>query len=691
MGRLIRAYDWENSSLGSPAAWPQPLRCAISLMLGSKFPMFLLWGRPLVQLYNDSYIALLGNRHPLALGAPFSSTWSEIWSDLAPLVERALDGEAVFFDDLPLTLLRNGYPEPAWFTFSYSPIHDGAGVGGMFCVCTETTARVNAERRGALVLKTVDRLRCLSTADDIAKAGIEMLGRHFDVRHACHGEIDTLQGTFHVRCGWARGDARPLAGQVGRLDDFGPDIISTLRSGTALAVDDVVTDRRTADHAPAFAAIGVRSILMLPLVNDGQLMATLNLYDSLPHRWSGEDLAVAADVAERIWSAMMRARGAETVRQAERRKDEFLAMLAHELRNPLAPISSAAELLNRGQLDPGQIRKTSGIIVRQVRHMTGLIDELLDASRVTRGVVLLHKEEIDVKSVVADAIEQVRPVLEERHHHFSLDMAPGSALVFGDYKRLVQVFGNLIHNAAKFTPEGGTVSLRVASSAEHVELWVTDDGVGMTPELMSNIFELFSQADSTSDRAQGGLGLGLALVKSMLELHGASVSACSKGPRAGSQFHVRLPRLAQHGARLPPEACPAPAGPARCKLRILIVDDNVDAADTLAMLLDSRLHQISVAYGAMAALALARADAFDVFLLDIGLADMDGNELARRIRTLAAPTKVSMVAISGYGPPDAAASGFDHYFVKPADPAQLLALLAGIGKAHALTPSGAPI
>jgi signal transduction histidine kinase/ActR/RegA family two-component response regulator len=379
------------------------------------------------------------------------------------------------------------------------------------------------------------------------------------------------------------------------------------------------------------------------------------------------------------------------LRAADQRKDEFLAMLAHELRNPLAPISTGAHLLKLLHSDNAQISQTCAIIARQVDHMTSLVDDLLDVSRVTRGLVSLSSQVLDLRAVVDDAAEQIRPLIATRRHRVVIDVPPEPALVSGDHKRLVQVVANLLGNATKYTPEGGRISLRLAADGSDFALTVTDDGIGMDTSLVQRVFDLFTQAERTPDRSQGGLGLGLALAKSLVELHGGSVGAHSDGQGRGSTFTVRLPRHAQDtgiaplqtgrelagrgfGNRLPP-------------LRIIVVDDNVDAVHTLQLFLRAAGHTVEVAYCAADALALAAVFRPDACLLDIGLPDFDGNELARRLRVLPEASGAMLVAMTGYGRQQdrevASAAGFDHYLVKPVSTGQLSEVLAKAGAAKA--------
>jgi PAS domain S-box-containing protein len=335
--------------------------------------------------------------------------------------------------------------------------------------------------------------------------------------------------------------------------------------------------------------------------------------------------------------------------EAARRKDEFLAMLAHELRNPLAPIRAAAEMMGMVQLDATRSRRVSEIIGRQVRHMTALIDDLLDVSRVTRGLVDIAKAPQDVAAIVANAVEQVRPLVESQRHRLVLTLDPAGGRVLGDEKRLVQILTNLLNNAAKYTPAGGTITLCTEAEPDHVHIIVSDTGIGIAPELRAHVFDLFAQAERTPDRSQGGLGLGLALVKSLVELHGGRVACHSEGLGKGSTFIVQLPRLpADADAPAAAPAAPAPQGRAG-QLDILVVDDNADAAFMLKLLLEQWGHRVRVEHDALRALDSAAGQAPDVALLDIGLPGLDGNALAQRLRANPATAGVALVAVTGYG------------------------------------------
>jgi PAS domain S-box-containing protein len=374
----------------------------------------------------------------------------------------------------------------------------------------------------------------------------------------------------------------------------------------------------------------------------------------------------------------------EELESANRRKDEFLAMLAHELRNPLAPISTAAELLTLVNLNENVVRQTSNIITRQVGHMTKLVDDLLDVSRVTRGLVTLQEDTLNVNNLVADAIEQVHSLIESKHHHLSVRHSGEQFFVHGDRTRLIQVFSNLLNNAAKYTPENGHITLQINGNSEHVEILVQDDGIGISVSLLPYIFDLFTQAERSPDRSQGGLGLGLALVKSLVELQGGSVAAHSVGIGKGSSFVVRLPRVVLQEADTKQQALHNKLVYGDQMLRLVVVDDNKDAARMLCLLLEATGHQVNVAYSGQEALQVIRKTAPAICFLDIGLPDVDGYQLARQLKAQPETAHARLVAVTGYGQAEdkerALQAGFDFHMVKPVKLTDVLGLLEKVKK-----------
>ncbi|HYO12101.1 MAG TPA: PAS domain S-box protein [Thermoanaerobaculia bacterium] len=392
-------------------------------------------------------------------------------------------------------------------------------------------------------------------------------------------------------------------------------------------------------------------------------------------------MALVADIRDRRQLERELERRLEELAEADRRKDEFLAMLAHELRNPLAAISNAGLVLGERRGEDSRSAELLGVIGRQIRHLSRLVDDLLDVSRFTHGRIVLRKAAVELAPVVAGAVETARPLLEARGHSFSVSLPDEPLWLEADATRMEQVLANLLNNAAKFTEPGGQVGLSVEREGDDVLLRVRDTGVGIPPDLLPRIFDLFVQGERSLDRAHGGLGIGLTLVRSLVERHGGTVAAASEGPGRGSEITVRLPLLPD-AARDAPAAAAVPPEKRRETVRVLLVEDNEDAAAALAELLRIWGHRVAVVHDGPSALQAARAEQPDVVLLDIGLPGMDGYEVARAFRELPGLEEVTLVALTGYGQDSdrlrSSLAGIDHHLVKPVDPDQLRRLIAGI-------------
>lgn len=356
-------------------------------------------------------------------------------------------------------------------------------------------------------------------------------------------------------------------------------------------------------------------------------------------------------------------RAMASLKDSDRRKDEFLAMLAHELRNPLAPIRSAAEALVIGAGGADQVRKLGAMVSRQAEHISRLLEDLLDVSRVTRGLVEIRREPVSLAEILHSAIEQARPLIESCGHTLETSMEAAALFVNGDRVRLIQAMVNILNNAARYTPRPGRIRVSLGGGAGLARVEVADNGQGISAELLPHVFELFTQGPRSLDRSIGGLGIGLALVKRVVEMHGGSIEACSEGPGSGATFVVRLPSIA--GLVAETGVQPEKTSGSTRSLRIGVVDDNKDAAEALALLLQIEGHQAQTCHDGAEALAL-RGE-FDLFLLDIGLPDINGIDLSRRLR--ATHPLASYVATSGYGQPSdveqTRAAGFSHHLVKP--------------------------
>lgn len=462
-------------------------------------------------------------------------------------------------------------------------------------------------------------------------------------------------------------------------------VANVLRTGKAELVSEItdemlVQSARAPDLLHLLRTLGLRSYMSVPLLVRGRPIGVFTFIAAESgRRYGPADLALAEDLLRRAAVAIENARLYSEVRDSDRRKDIFLATLAHELRNPLAPIRNAVQVLRLPGASEAQRQRAIDIVERQGRQLTRLVEDLLDVSRVGRGKLPLRLEDVDLAAIAARAVETARPLMDERQHHLSVMLPPEPLLLRADPVRLEQIITNLLRNAAKYTEPGGQITLSAACEGAWAVLRVRDNGVGIAPAFLPHLFDIFAQAAEHAEQSGGGLGIGLALVRSLTELHGGTVEAHSDGPGTGSEFVVRLP-LATPGSAAPATADVAAAEPTAPLRRVLVVDDNIDAAESLALMLRLRGHTVWVAFDGAAALELTRDHNPDVFLLDLGLPGVDGFELARQLRARPESARALFVALTGWGQ-DAdrdrsREAGFDVHLTKPVDPDALLALLA---------------
>ena len=508
MRAQLSSHGWAAQGLGAPASWPPELRVAVDLMLDTRHPALVGWGERSLVLYNDAYAALLGARHPAALGQPLADAWPELWTQLGPMVHGALGG-APAHRDRALRLLES----ERGFDASCAPLRDADGA---------------------------------------------------------------VKGFFH----------------------------------TAFEVDTGLEER------------------------------------------------------------------------ASQRRSEFLAVLAHELRNPMAPIRTGLEIMRLRADSPETIERVREMLERQTRQMTHLIDDLLDVARVTSGKIDIRKQLVDLNRVVSGAVETSSPMIQGARHLLDVELWREPLLLDIDPTRIAQVVDNLLGNAAKYTPPGGNIRLRVAKESGSAVVSVSDSGMGIAPEHRETIFEMFNQVGRQGGLVQGGLGIGLALVRQLVTLHGGSITASSPGPGQGSTFTVHLPlgvrdAAGQHEATLQ-ERRTTP----RRTFRIMVVDDNTDAAESLSLLLQLNAHDIRTATNGRDALALAADFRPDVAFLDIGMPGMTGFELATRLRAMPHLAGMTIIAVTGWGSEEDQArsreAGIDHHHTKPISAETVSRLLARI-------------
>jgi PAS domain S-box-containing protein len=777
MGALIRTFDWSDTTLGPVAAWPQSLRTAVGLALRARQPMFIGWGPEFISLYNDGYIAILGEKHPHALGRPMSEVWREIWDELRPLNDAVMRGESLSFEDRPFALTARAEAGPSYFSFTYTPLLDDSGrVAGLFCAAIETTGAVRLAQEAQAAraaqeaqLASEERLRLATDAAEIAFWDANILegtlvwqprlremfgitsdepltlddffqGLHPEDREAVTAAFvaacDPQRRAFYNveyrtvgrddgRVRWVAAKGRGLFDETGRcVRANGTAIDISSRKATEQAMEVALEASRTGTFHWDIQENTLwwdTALDRLFGLRPGEAVRSLDQFISLVHpddraevirrcercRDFGEDFEMEFrvlypdgslhwlyDRGRTFFDAAGRAKtmtGAcvditdlwqarEALRRADRQKDDFLATLAHELRNPLAPLRTGLHLLQRGGAAPEQAGKVLGIMQRQLDHMVRLVDDLLDIARISQGKIALRKEVLALHTVLEQAVEVSRPLMDTQGHTLLWQGVDPCLQVSGDATRLVQVIGNLLNNAAKYTPPGGRVTLRALAEGGMLRIEVEDSGIGIPPEQLERVFDRFAQVQQHLERAQGGLGIGLSVVRSLVEMHGGRVAAQSAGAGAGSCFVVWLPRAdAQQAAAGTGDAVPAIATARR---KVLVVDDNQDAAETLAMVLQMGGHEVLLAHDGPAALDIAQRHQPSVVFLDIGMPGMSGYDTAGRMRALPGGAQRTLVALTGWGSEDDRAkslsAGFDVHLTKPVEIAAVEGVLAAV-------------
>lgn len=809
LGELIRATDWSCSPLGPRDHWPQSLRTAVNLVLASKFPAALLWGRELLLLYNDAYRVIAAEKHPLALGRSTREIWAEVWHINEPIFAAVMArGETLYFEDKPFRINRTGQDEDAYFTLCYSPVHvEDGSVGGALVILEETTARLQLEQelrrtttdleeaqavarigcwrfvratraiswskelfrifdveegefrashdsflarvhpedrarvhlanreatdrgapfiieyriltrngekwirevgsatkaldgsvealfgtaqdvteqrraeqllresqaRQAFLLSLSDELQAIQDPTEQQRTACMLVGKHFGADRVHYGEHHDDEGFVLVPPDFFREGCSRLSGRY-ELAAFG-EVPPWLRSGRTAVIADTETAPELTEVARAtFRRLETRAFISAPLVRRGKLAWTLSVASNTPRDWTRDEVALVEEVGNRTWSAVERARAEAALREAnlqlaeaDRRKTAFLGVLSHELRNPLAPITNSLFILDHALPGGAQAGRAKAVIGRQVARLSHLVNELLEVTRLTCNKLHLHKERFDLNEIAGRSVEDNRTLFEHVDVRLELVPAPEQVFVLADRTRIAQSVGNLLQNAAKFTPAGGSTLVSVETLAGYAVLRVKDTGIGMDVVTSLRVFDPFVQANEALDRGEGGLGIGLAVVKGLVELHGGTVGAHSDGPGKGSEFVVRLPLDVGDEAGQEPDSSRQDAR--HMKRRVLVIEDNVDAADTLRKALERYAHEVQVARGGPEGIAKARALKPDVLLCDLGLPGMDGFEVARAFRADDLLESVFLVALSGYASPEdlqrAAEAGFELHLAKP--------------------------
>jgi PAS domain S-box-containing protein len=565
-----------------------------------------------------------------------------------------------------------------------APLLEGGKIYGWVGICIDTTLNRQAEaalRASAERFSFLDRLgqatRALTDSTELMSVTARMLGEHLGATRCAYADVESDSNRFSIRNDWSV-EGVPSSAGVYSLELFGPQATSKLRKGMHLVVRDV--DRELGDEGGArmFNAIGVKAIICAGLVKDERLVAMMAVHQGRPRNWTEADISIVEEVVERCWAHIERVRDNAMLREQDRRKDEFIATLAHELRNPLAPMKYALAMMRRAGAGVST-EKARDVIDRQVSLMARLIDDLLDLSRINRSRIELKPELVQLADLIKHSIETARPAIDAAGHQLEVKLPREPLWLQADAARLVQIIGNLLTNAAKYTPDGGLVRLTARRKDVRAVLEVADNGIGIPQSQQGKLFQMFTQLPHTADRVQGGLGIGLALVKTLVELHGGSVSVFSEGLDEGTTFTVELP-LADAVRSAGPAGTLQAAAQGVTGTRVLVVEDNKDGLETLLALLDAFDYTVAGAANGFEAIEVARSFVPDVVLLDLGLPGLDGFGVARAMRADAQLKDVFIVALTGWGAEQdrarTAAAGFDAHLTKPIEPDVLQAHLA---------------
>ncbi|QEH38459.1 Sensor histidine kinase TmoS [Aquisphaera giovannonii] len=605
--------------------------------------------------------------------------------------------------EMEIRLLDSRERSYRWHLIRTVAVKDGAGrVARWFGTATDIDGQKRAEASSRYLAEASAALAGVADYEGTLRKVVDLAVPYF----ADWSAVDVADGGGRLRrLAVAHQDAARVALAHELMRDYPPDPdaptggYAVLRTGRPELIADVTDDMlvrgaRDGRHLGLIRSLGLKSCLCVPLAVSGQPLGVLTFATAESgRRYDEADLALATDLAHRAAVAVENTRLYQALRDADRRKDEFLATLAHELRNPLAPIRNGLQIMDMAAGDPQLVDEARALMERQVAHMVRLIDDLMDISRITRGKLVLRKERVELATVIRAAVDTSRPLIEASGHELSLTVPPRPIVLDADPTRLAQVFSNLLNNAAKYTEPGGDIALIAGRQGGDVVVTVRDNGVGIPPEMLPHVFGMFTQVDRSLERSQGGLGIGLSLVKGIVEMHGGAVEARSGGPGRGSEFVVRLP-IAAAGAPKPAagRAGPDAAGPAAAR-RILVVDDNEDAARSLARMLKLGGHEARTAHDGGEAVEAAERHRPEVILLDIGLPVMNGYDVARAIRARPWGGDVAIVALTGWGQEGdrrrSKEAGIDRHLVKPLDPAELEGLLAEL-QGRPETPASRP-
>lgn len=702
MGDRMRTIDWAATALGPVERWSPALRQTVGLLLRSPFPLLLWWGPHFVQLYNDACRELLGEKHPQSLGQVAAECWRERWHVIGPMIEAPFSGlPATTRNDFERLIDRHGFVEEKHFKIGCSPVPDdtvpGTGVGGVLATVADISGQVFADRQWRALLELGTRTPRAMTPEGVCEsAAVSFEAQAADVPFALFylSSGDGTPAHLAAACGFE--DARDPACPVARILESGrPEVLRDLSGFGDLPRGPWAAQPHTA--------------IALPLTSPAQphpygvLIAACNPHRRLDENYrtffelAASQVATAIGMAKACEEQRRRAEQAQdrphssTARHeaesASHVRDEFLMTMSHELRTPLNAILGWSRLLEIPGLAAATSDRARESIERNARALAGLIEDLLDLSRMVAGRLAMEREPMDFGAAIEAAVDASLPTLAARGITIDVDVEPAARLVIGDRHRLQQVVSNLLTNATRFTPDGGHIDVALTLSPEGPRLTVSDSGAGIVPEALPSIFERLRQADSASTRSHGSLGLGLAIVRNVVELHGGTVRAESDGPGCGSRFIVVFPGPDEELHREPVISPATIDIPSLAGRRVLVLDDDRESREVMAAALGASCADVTLAASAREALAAIDLAVPDVIVSDIALPGEDGFSFLARLRTRAEEDvrRTPVLAVTAYARAEdrdrVFAAGFDAYLSKPTDPADLVSTVARLAQA----------
>ncbi|GJD69876.1 GAF domain-containing hybrid sensor histidine kinase/response regulator [Methylobacterium gnaphalii] len=670
MGAMMHSHDWTGSPLGSPRTWPHYLRSTVSLLLGSRFPMFVAFGPELGFIYNDAYAEILGDKHPAALGRRFRDIWPEIWPDIVPLVEKALSGESTWSDDMPLRMNRRGFDEQTWFTFSYSPVRDEQDrVAGMFCACTETTGRIRAE---AALRANETRLQFLDTlgketakstnADEILATTTRMVAEHLGLSNCAYADMDPDEDGFTIRGDWAAEGSPSIVGHYS-LADFGKRAVVELSAGRPLVINDNLAELAP-DEAATFQAIGISATICMPLVKDGRLTALMAVHSRVPHAWSDHELALVTEVTERSWAHIERVRAVANLEALNATLEERVEQRSSQLAETEAALRQSQKLEAVGQLTGGVAHDFNNLLTiirssidflrrpdlaeeRRSRYLNAVSETVDRAAKLTSQLLAfarrqtLKPETLDVGARLG-AIAELLDTITGTPIKIVVNLPERPCFVRVDASQFETALVNMAVNARDAMNGVGTLTLSLnrhaalppirghaGASGSFTAISLNDTGCGIPPDLLPRVFEPFF----TTKEVGKGTGLGLSQVFGFAKQSGGDVEVESILGE-GTTFTLYLPEVQPDFAASESVGDITEIEPGGVGQQVLVVEDNIEVGRFATQILEDLGYATTWAGNAEDALDIIGSDGagFDVVFSDVVMPGMGGIEFAKLLQ-----------------------------------------------------------